>query len=65
MVSLSSIGRSGVRSICALLGRNGVELALKVDVAVVVPYAVTVRVQEVHIFILHFWASCIEEALTH
>lgn len=43
-----------------LLGSDGGKLAGLVDHAVVVPHNVTARIQEAHIFILHYWAGCIE-----
>ena len=46
-----------------LLGNDGGKLASMVDLAVTVPHSVTARIQEAHIFIIHFWASCIEKEL--
>lgn len=46
-----------------LLGNQGGRLGSAVDVAVVVPHQVTARIQEVHLFILHFWAAFIEARL--
>ncbi len=43
-----------------LLGRDGGKLVTMVDHAVVVPHDVTARIQEAHIFILHYWAGCVE-----
>ena len=34
-----------------------------VDIPIIVPHNVTARIQEVHIFILHFWAAVIEQEL--
>lgn len=46
-----------------LLGKDGGKLKDMVDFPVVVPHDVTARIQEVHIFILHFWAAVIEREL--
>jgi D-sedoheptulose 7-phosphate isomerase len=52
----------GVKTI-GLLGNAGGELSSKVDLAVVVPHSVTARIQEAHVFIIHFWAAWVEKAL--
>lgn len=44
-----------------LLGKDGGALKTLADKAVVVPHAVTARVQEAHIFILHHWAEILEK----
>jgi len=49
----------GVATI-GLLGREGGRLKEMVDHAVVIPEETTARIQEVHGFILHFWAWHIE-----
>ena len=46
-----------------LLGKDGGRIAPLVDTAVVVPHENTARIQEAHIFIIHFWCSMIEQAL--
>lgn len=46
-----------------LLGKDGGELKSLVDEAVVISDAITARVQEGHIFILHYWAWQIENGL--
>ena len=46
-----------------LLGKDGGKLNGLVDYSVVVPHNVTARIQEAHIFILHFWAAVIEEEM--
>jgi D-sedoheptulose 7-phosphate isomerase len=46
-----------------LLGKDGGQIGQLVDIAVIVPHAVTARIQEVHLFILHYWASVIEREL--
>jgi len=52
----------GVKNI-GLLGRDGGKLAALVDVPVIVPHGVTARIQEAHIFIIHFWCAYIEKEL--
>jgi len=47
----------------ALTGNGGGTLADLADMAVKAPSDVTARIQEVHIFILHFWADTAEAAL--
>ncbi len=46
-----------------LLGRDGGKLAGMVHHSVIVPHDVTARIQEAHIFILHYWADCIERSI--
>ena len=46
-----------------LLGRDGGKIAGIVDLAVIVPYSVTARIQEAHIFIIHVWCSILERKL--
>lgn len=46
-----------------LLGRDGGILASHVDEPVVIAHSKTARVQEAHIFILHFWAMLIENSV--
>jgi D-sedoheptulose 7-phosphate isomerase len=46
-----------------LLGRDGGSLKKLVDVPVVVENASTARIQEAHIFVLHYWALLIESGL--
>jgi D-sedoheptulose 7-phosphate isomerase len=48
----------------ALTGGDGGILSDTADMSVVVPCARTPRIQEAHIFILHFWAGLIESTLT-
>ena len=75
LVGISTSGRSanviaavkkaraiGMGSI-GLLGKDGGELKALVDEAVVIPDATTARIQEGHIFILHYWAGQIENGL--
>ena len=46
-----------------LLGKDGGALKAMVDHAIVVEASVTARIQEAHIFILHYWAWLIESGL--
>ena len=46
-----------------LLGRDGGLLKDQVDWPIVVDHPITARVQEAHIFILHYWAWQIERGL--
>lgn len=52
----------GMKSI-GLLGRDGGRLKALVDHALVIPGESTARIQEVHGFILHFWAWHIENGV--
>ncbi len=53
---------SGLTTI-GLLGNNGGKIAPLVDIPVIVPHRVTARIQEAHIFILHYWAGAVEREL--
>lgn len=44
-----------------LLGQDGGRLKDQVDTPVVIEQTKTARIQEAHIFILHFWAAMIEQ----
>jgi D-sedoheptulose 7-phosphate isomerase len=46
-----------------MLGKDGGKLKDLVDIPIIVPHNVTARIQEAHIFILHFWAAVIEREL--
>jgi D-sedoheptulose 7-phosphate isomerase len=46
-----------------LLGRDGGRLKRLMDHALVIPGEVTARIQEVHSFILHYWAWYIENGI--
>lgn len=52
----------GIHTI-GLLGGNGGDLRQTVHSAIVVPAVKTARIQEAHIFILHFWAEMIENMM--
>ncbi len=47
----------------ALLGRDGGKLVDRVDAALVVPAQTSMRIQEVHITVIHTWCELIEDAL--
>jgi len=46
-----------------LLGGNGGKLKSEVDIPVIVPHNRTARIQEVHLFIYHYWALQAEDKL--
>ena len=52
----------GMRTL-GLLGRDGGKLRDAVDEALVVPSAVTARIQEVHQIVYHFWCEALDEHL--
>jgi D-sedoheptulose 7-phosphate isomerase len=52
----------GIKSI-GLIGNDEGTLASMCDLAVIVPHSVTARIQEAHIFIIHFWVAYIEKEL--
>lgn len=62
MRAVASAKKLGMPTI-GLLGKDGGSIGEKVDIAIVVSNDVTARIQEAHIFILHFWASLIEAKL--
>ena len=49
----------------ALVGNKGGKLVNHADISVIISSDVTARIQEAHIFILHFWAEMIESTLIH
>ena len=63
---LRAIGSARQRKMhtIGLLGCDGGKLKARVDQAVIVPEKRTARIQEAHIFILHYWAGHIENRLT-
>jgi D-sedoheptulose 7-phosphate isomerase len=75
LIGISTSGNSGnvIRAVAAasdlgmatigLLGRDGGGLKHQVDHALVIPGEVTARIQEVHSFILHYWAWHIENGI--
>ena len=50
--------------VIGLTGCEGGELSKQATVSVIVPSAVTARIQEAHISIGHWWCGAIEEALS-
>ena len=62
MLAVESAKSLGVKSV-GLLGRDGGAMASLVDIPVVVPHSVTARIQEAHIFIIHYWCSVVERSL--
>lgn len=50
--------------VIGLTGCEGGELSKQATVSVIVPSAVTARIQEAHILIGHWWCGAIEEALS-
>lgn len=50
----------GMKTI-GLLGRDGGALAALVDTAIIVPSETTARIQEAHIFILHYFCELLEK----
>jgi D-sedoheptulose 7-phosphate isomerase len=50
--------------VIGLTGCEGGELGKQATVSVIVPSAVTARIQEAHILIGHWWCGAIEEALS-
>jgi D-sedoheptulose 7-phosphate isomerase len=62
VLAVESARNKGARSV-GLLGRDGGTLASCVDIPVIVPHSVTARIQEAHIFIIHFWCTMIEQEL--
>ncbi|MDD5321291.1 MAG: SIS domain-containing protein [Methylococcales bacterium] len=51
-------------TVVALTGCEGGNLGRQATVSVIVPSAVTARIQEAHILIGHWWCGVIEEALS-
>ena len=62
MLAIEAAKVLGVKTI-GLLGRDGGAIASLVDIPVVVPHPVTARIQEAHIFIIHYWCSVVEQNL--
>lgn len=62
ILAINAAKRMRIKTI-GLLGRDGGSMTQIVDIALVVPHDVTARIQEAHIFILHFWAAYIEKEL--
>lgn len=62
ILAMKAARNGGIKSI-GLLGNDGGGLASKCNLAVIVPHSVTARIQEAHIFIIHFWAAYVEKQL--
>ena len=50
--------------VIGLTGCEGGELSKQATISVIVPSAVTARIQEAHILIGHWWCGAVEEALS-
>lgn len=59
LCAISAARQKGMSTI-GLSGHNGGRLASQVDCSIVIEHEKTARIQEAHIFILHFWALVIE-----
>ena len=58
-----AMAKSAQMKTIGLLGHDGGMLGSLVDRAVLIDHPKTARIQEAHIFILHFWAMQIEQQL--
>jgi D-sedoheptulose 7-phosphate isomerase len=56
--------KKGLQTI-ALSGNKGGKLITHTDISVIIPSDIAARIQEAHIFILHFWAEMIDSILIH
>ena len=61
--ALPAIALNTDTSVLTALRNDGGELLLECDIAAVVPGGNTARIQEAHIFIIHFWAAWIEREI--
>lgn len=64
IVKAVEAGRLNGLSVIALTGCDGGELKKQATVSIVVPSAVTARIQEAHILIGHWWCGVVEEVLS-
>ena len=62
LLAMDAAKKKGIKCL-GLLGKDGGEILRKCNMAVVVPGTNTARIQEAHIFIIHFWVACIEREL--
>ena len=62
LIANETAKKKGLKTV-GLLGRDGGSLASLADLSIVIPHNNTARIQEVHIFIIHFWASLVEKTL--
>jgi len=60
ILAAETADRKGVKTI-GLFGNSGGLLKEKMNLSITVPNQVTARIQEAHIFILHYWAAFIEK----
>jgi D-sedoheptulose 7-phosphate isomerase len=60
--AVGSAAKKNISTI-ALVGETGGKLSTLVDLAIHAPSTRTPRIQEIHAFILHFWAEMIENEL--
>jgi D-sedoheptulose 7-phosphate isomerase len=58
-LAVEAAHQMGIRTV-GLTGRKGGELSRLADVPIIIPHDVTARIQEAHIFVLHFWALMVE-----
>ena len=63
---LKAVGAAKAKNmaVIGLTGGEGGELGNQATVAVIVPSAVTARIQEAHILIGHWWCGAVEEVLS-
>ena len=62
VLTIDAAKRKGIKTI-GLLGHGGGEIANLADVSVIVPHVNTARIQEAHVFIIHYWCACLERKL--
>lgn len=59
-----STARNQHMATIGLTGASGEDLASMADIAIMAPARISPRIQEIHIFILHYWVQYIEAALS-
>jgi D-sedoheptulose 7-phosphate isomerase len=59
LLAVAAAKALGMRTL-ALVGRDGGRLKLLADDALVVPCAVTARIQEIHMMTYHFWCEALD-----
>ncbi len=64
ILSAAQVAKSKGMAVIGLTGGDGGELSELATVSVIVPSAVTARIQEAHILIGHWWCGAVEEALS-
>lgn len=60
VIAAVNVAREKGMKTIGLLGRDGGELAAMVDTAIVIPSNTTARIQEAHIFVLHYFCELLE-----